>query len=94
MVTVVGILGGALLGARYRVFCLMPVMILGIAGVVTLDRINGESLGSTALTAIVLTVTLQIGYLAGVTVRSALVAAPDTSKIKAKQRGDRFATTF
>ena len=94
MVTVVGILGGALLGARYRVFCLVPVIIFGIAGVITLDRINGESLGSTTLTAIVLTVTLQIGYIAGVAVRSALVAAPDASMIKAKHRDDRFATTF
>jgi len=94
IIAVVGILGGALLGARYRVFCLVPVIMLGIAGIITLDRITGVSLGSTALAAIVLAVTLHIGYVAGIAVRSALVGAPQPSMVKAKNHGDRFATTF
>jgi hypothetical protein len=94
MVTVVGILGGALLGLRYKVFSLVPVIMLGIATVVTLDRINGASLGSTALTAVILTVALQIGYIASIVLRSALFATPDTSMIKARHRGDRFARIF
>ena len=94
MVTVIGILGGALLGVRYRVFSLVPAIMLGIATIVTLDRINGASLGSTALTAIILTFALQIGYIASIVLRSALFATPDTSMIKAKHRGDQFARTF
>jgi hypothetical protein len=76
MVTLLlGLLGGLVLGLRYRVFCLVPVIPSGIAAITALDRMNGVPLGSTALTAIVFTVTLQIAYFAGVAARSALAAA-------------------
>jgi len=76
MTLLLGILGGLVLGGRYRAFCLMPVIVSGIAAITVLDRMNSVPLGSTALTATVFTVTLQIGYLVSVAARSALAAVP------------------
>lgn len=72
MVAVIGILTGALLGTRYKVLCLVPVILVATAALVALDRFNGVPYGSTALTALVLILTLQIGYFVGVTARSLL----------------------
>lgn len=75
MVAVIGILTGALLGTRYKVLCLVPVILVATVALAVLDRFNGAPLSSTALTALVLILTLQIGYVAGVMARSLLVAA-------------------
>jgi hypothetical protein len=94
MVTVVGLLGGALLGTRYRVFCLVPVIVIGIAAITTLDRMNEVPFGSTALTAVTLAVGLQIGYLVGVAARLALAAAPGARLIEQGRLGNQPARTF
>jgi hypothetical protein len=75
MVAVIGILTGALLGTRYKVLCLVPVILMATAALVVLDRFNGVPVGSTALTALVLILTMQIGYVVGVMARSLLLAA-------------------
>src|SRR6266700_5291520 len=94
MVTLLlGILGGLVLGMRYRVFCLVPAILSGIAAITVLDRMNSVPLGLTALTAIVLTVTLQIGYLAGVAARSALAAAPAACIAEQEPLRDQSAAT-
>lgn len=72
MITFIGILTGALLAARYRVLCLVPVTLAGTAVLAALDHVNEVPLGSTALTALALALGLQIGYLAGAAVRSVL----------------------
>jgi hypothetical protein len=74
MITVLGILGGAVLGTRYKVLCLVPATVIGIAAVAALDLIHVLSVGSILLTAVMLAVGLQIGYLIGVTVRLVLLA--------------------
>jgi predicted exporter len=75
MVAVIGILTGALLGTRYKVLCLVPVILVATAVLAALDRFNGVPISSTALTAIVLILTMQIGYVVGVMARSLLMAA-------------------
>jgi len=75
MIFVTSIIGGALLGTRYRVFCLAPVATTGIIAIAALNFFHRVPISSTVLTGIVLTVGLQIGYLIGVTVRWGLLAA-------------------
>jgi hypothetical protein len=76
MITVLSILGGAALGTRYKVLCLVPTTATGIAAVAALDLIHNVPVSSTVQTALVLAVGLQIGYLVMVSVRSVLHAAP------------------
>jgi hypothetical protein len=76
MITVLGILGGAVLGTRYKVLCLVPATVIGIAAIAALDLMHMVAVSSVALTAVMLAVGLQIGYLIGVTVRLVLLAAP------------------
>jgi hypothetical protein len=76
MIWVLGLLGGALLGTRYRVLCLIPTVMTGIAAISAFDVIEGVPVGSTVLRVIVLSVALQIGYLIGVAIRFAFLTAP------------------
>jgi hypothetical protein len=76
MIGFLGLLVGALLGTRYRVLCLIPTIMTGIAAITALGVIQDASVGSTVLRVIVLSVALQIGYLIGVIVRVAFLAAP------------------
>jgi hypothetical protein len=75
MVTLIGVLAGALLGTRYKVLCLIPIILVGTAALAVLDRFNDIPASSTALTALALGLALQIGYLVGFTGRSVLLAA-------------------
>jgi hypothetical protein len=75
MVTLIGVLAGALLGTRYKVLCLAPVILGGIAALAVIDRFNDVPASSTALTALTLGLALQIGYLVGVSARLVLLAA-------------------
>lgn len=74
MVTLIGVLTGALLGTRYRVLCLIPIILVGIAALTVIDRFNDVPASSTALTALALGLALQVGYLVGFTARSVLLA--------------------
>jgi hypothetical protein len=75
MITVIGILTGAVLGTRYKVLCLVPITLIATAAVAALDQLNEAPPGSTGLSALALAVGLQIGYLLGVNVRSVRLAA-------------------
>jgi hypothetical protein len=75
MVTLTGVLAGALLGTRYKVLCLVPIILVGAAVLAALDRSNDISAGSTVLSALAFGLALQIGYLVGFTARSVLLAA-------------------
>jgi hypothetical protein len=75
MITVLGILGGAVLGTRYKVLCLVPTIATGIAAIAASDLISDVPASSTVQTALALAFGLQIGYLVGVTVRAVFVAA-------------------
>jgi hypothetical protein len=94
MVTVLGLLGGVLLGTRYRVFCLVPVILIGIAAIAAHDCVNEVSFGSTALSMVMLSVGLQIGYLFGVAARLALLSASGSGIIEQRRLRDQPARTF
>ena len=74
MVLFVGVLTGALLGTRYKVLCLVPIILGGIAALVVINRFNDVPAGSTALTALALGLAVQIGYILGLGARSMLLA--------------------
>lgn len=65
MTTIIGILVGALLGTRFKVFCLVPVALAGTIVVAVLEQIHGVAPGATALSALAFTIALQIGYFLG-----------------------------
>jgi hypothetical protein len=75
MTTIICVLLGAVLGTRYKVLCLVPIIVFSTTALVVLDRLNEVPFSSTALTAFALIVALQIGYLLGAIARSALHAA-------------------
>ena len=75
MVTLIGVVAGALLGTRYKVLCLVPTILASIAVLAVIDRFNDVQASSTALTALALGLALQIGYLVGFSARSVLLAA-------------------
>jgi hypothetical protein len=79
MTTLLGLLCGALLGTRYKVFCLPPAILAGMLAVAVLDRVHHAPLGSTALSALAIGVALQIGYLAGAMIRTILLSSPATT---------------
>ena len=80
MITIIGILTGAVLGTRYKVFCLVPVILAGIVALAARDQFNDVPFSSTALTALALALGLQVGYLVGVAVRSVLLGASGLSE--------------
>ena len=75
MITTIGILTGAVLGTRYKVLCLVPVILAGTMALVVLDQLNAVPFSSTALAGLALAVGLQIGYLVGFAVRFLLGAS-------------------
>ena len=75
MVTFIGVLTGALFGTRYKVLCLVPIILVGTAILAVIDQFNDVTASSTALTALAFALALQIGYLLGFTARSVLLAA-------------------
>ena len=76
MTTIFSLLVGAVLGTRYKVFCLPPVILAAALAITVLDRIHEIPLGSTALTALAAGVALQIGYLLGAVIRALLFTSP------------------
>lgn len=72
MITLVGMLIGAVLGTRYKALCLVPVTVTGIVALIVLDRVHGVPAGSIALSALALAAGLQLGYLFGAVMQSVL----------------------
>lgn len=76
MTTIFGLLAGAVLGSRYKVFCLPPVILATTLAIAVLDHLHDVPPGSTALTALAAGVALQIGYLLGTVIRALLLTSP------------------
>jgi len=74
MITIFSLLVGAVLGTRYKVFCLPPAILAAALAIAALDRVHHVSLGSTALTVLAVGVGLQIGYLLGAIIRALLTS--------------------
>jgi hypothetical protein len=75
MVALLSVLLGAVLGTRFKVFCLVPTAVIGIAAAVVINVLIRAPIISTLQAALAIAVGLQLGYLFGLTVRSVIVAA-------------------
>jgi hypothetical protein len=74
MLVLVGALAGAVLGLRYRVFVLFPV--IGIACVLIAGtHLAGFTTGYPSLAMMLVALALQFGYLVGISGRVLMVAA-------------------
>jgi hypothetical protein len=65
---------GALLGATFRFFALIPATLLGLALTVVLELAAGIGALGILLTSVAVAVSLQAGYLCGAALRTLLVA--------------------
>ncbi|MBV8696536.1 hypothetical protein [Bradyrhizobium sp.] len=92
MTTIFSLLIGAVLGTRYKVFCLPPVILAAALFIAALDHLHEVPPGSTALTALAAGVGLQIGYLAGAMIHALLFASPADAVSAAAGARDRSAS--
>jgi hypothetical protein len=79
MIALCSSLIGAVLGTRFRIHVLFPVVLLGFVIVATVAALKGSPISSMIAASIVSAIALQIGYLGGLFTRFCLVAARLTS---------------
>jgi hypothetical protein len=78
ILTVITLLGGAVLGLRYKVFILLPAAAFVLVFVVGVGVAHGAGIWSIALHMFVTATALQLGYAGG----SALAAARKRRKLR------------
>ena len=71
---IVGSLVGAVLGLRFRIIILWPVIAIGLIAITGLDVARGTPLAALALEAAIATTAIQVGYLCGAALRLVLAA--------------------
>lgn len=71
MLTILAWLAGVLLGLTFNVFVLFPVTIAGALAYAFLSQGQGQGLGEATGAILIATVSLQAGYMIGLTGRSA-----------------------
>jgi hypothetical protein len=74
-ITIVTVLGGAVLGLRHKVFILMPAATFVLVFVIGLGVARGASIWEIALEMLVATTALQLGYAGGSAFTAARAAA-------------------
>jgi hypothetical protein len=75
MLVLIGILLGAVLGLRFKVLVLVPVICAALPVVVVAGIARGDGLWQLVLAMIVIATFLQLGYVLGIVVRFVMVAA-------------------
>jgi hypothetical protein len=78
ILTLVTILGGAVLGLRYKVFILLPAATFVLVFVIGVGAARGAAIWRIALDMVVATTALQLGYAGG----SAFAAARKRRKLR------------
>jgi hypothetical protein len=73
--TVIGTLFGALLGLRFRALIVAPVIFVAVAIIAVGGMARGDEAKALALAVIVVAASLQVGYVAGCTLRAVVAAA-------------------
>ena len=83
LLAAIGLLVGAVLGLRYRVWALLPAICIVAGAVVLTGASHSSSLMSEAFSVVVAATSLQFGYVGGVSVRWLLAAgrAPETDSL-------------
>jgi hypothetical protein len=66
ILTIVSVLLGAVLGLRFKVLILVPVIGMGLVVVLTGGLLLHDSLARVALAIVLMATCLQVGYLAGI----------------------------
>lgn len=74
MILILSILVGAVLGTRFKVLCLVPTAVASGAAISTFNFVTGMPVNLILQTVLALGIGLQIGYLAGIAVRSVLIS--------------------
>ena len=75
MLTIFGFLAGMVMAFRFNVFILVPTILFGWGLVLVGGLITSSPIASIALTVVLVTLTLQIGYLAGFVFKWALLVS-------------------
>jgi len=73
-VTFGGLLLGAVLGTRFRVFVIIPAAIFGLILVALVAVVKGAAISSVVIAIVTYAISLQIGYLVGLFTRYLMVA--------------------
>lgn len=73
---ILAFLVGAVLGMRFRVLILVPVITLAVGAIVGAGVVSGSAYGDMLLTATIAAMSLQFGYLGGAFTRSILASSP------------------
>jgi hypothetical protein len=68
---VTGVLGGIVLGLRFKVFVLAPAIALAVIFAVLGGVAHGDRWGSIVLAMVILATAVQFGYLAGIAIHAA-----------------------
>jgi hypothetical protein len=80
------VLVGAVLGLRLKVLILVPTTIFFVIGIAGIGATRGDELRSIASAIVVVSISLQLGYLAGSTTRFV------TAAVRVARRVDSLAT--
>jgi hypothetical protein len=83
ILTLLVFLSGAVLGTKFRVFILAPAIGLSVLAVFAVAQARGDTLPTLLVSALLAVIALQIGYLAGILTRHALVSVRIGSSRKA-----------
>jgi hypothetical protein len=75
MIAICGSLIGAVLGIRFKVLVLFPAVLLGFVIVAAVAVLKCSAISSTIEAALVLVISLQIGYLGGLFTRFSMAAS-------------------
>lgn len=68
---IIGVLGGVVLGLRFKVFVLAPAIALAMIFVVAAGVAHGDAWGSIVLAMVILGTAVQFGYLTGIAIHAA-----------------------
>ena len=79
----IGALIGAMLGLRFKVFILIPAVILAVVGVAGIEFARGDHAGSVPLAIILTATALQVSYLVGLIARATFKGINMASDIQA-----------
>lgn len=79
----IGALTGAVLGLRFKVFILIPAVILAVVGVAGIEFARGDHAGSVPLAIILTATALQVSYLVGLIARATFKGINMASDIQA-----------
>jgi hypothetical protein len=84
--TLIGTLFGALLGLRFRAWIVAPATFVAIGIVAVSGTVHGDGIMWIVLTALAVAASIQVGYIAGCTLR-AIVAAHANNGVAPPTRG-------